>query len=140
VNNELMELAEKPMKKCDTCKMIESILLTMYNDDDSHVIDTVVESIRDATNIKDFAKGATFSDNIKKAKCQYCESENTADVIYGYVDEDDKVQQKKEARGEIFLAGCVPDSYGINIDSNWYFPRKVCNECKRFFNYSEDLG
>jgi hypothetical protein len=74
--------------------------------------------------------------------CPHCYEQirNTAKVIYGYTDDGDKELNARDGK-DLYLAGCVPDSYGINLKTpitgelNWYYPMNYCNRCGKFFNY-----
>lgn len=133
----LLELAEKPMKRCDTCKVVERILQKIFTDDDSHVISLIVELIRIETNIKDFAKGASLEDHKIKVSCPHCHNTDTQEVIFGYSEDNPELLQK-EKLGLVYLTGCVPDSYGVDIGGKWFYPKNRCDQCKKFFNFSED--
>jgi hypothetical protein len=66
---------------------------------------------------------------------------NTARVIYGYTDDGDQELNDRDGK-DLYLAGCVPDGYGINLKTSsgeieWYYPMNFCNRCKKFFNYVE---
>ena len=69
-------------------------------------------------------------------KCPYCERNELARVIYGYVGD---IEHELIERKDLYLAGCVPDSYGINVEDKWYFPTRYCNKCKRFSYYLDDM-
>lgn len=64
-------------------------------------------------------------------------------VIYGYTDDsDDKLNARDGI--DLYFAGCVPDGYGINIESGeWRYPTRYCKSCKKFSYYDtmeEALG
>lgn len=73
-------------------------------------------------------------------KCPYHIRERDDDygrVIYGYTDDGDLELNKRDFK-DLYLAGCVPDSYGVLIGSKWHFPTKRCNICKKFFDYKTE--
>lgn len=63
---------------------------------------------------------------------------NTARVIYGYTDDGDQELNDRDGK-DLYLAGCVPDSYGITLknEPDWYYPMNYCNRCQKFFNYAK---
>jgi len=66
---------------------------------------------------------------------------NTARVIYGYTDDGDRELNERDGK-DLYLAGCVPDSYGADVIiggvHTWVFPMNYCNVCENFFNYAEE--
>ena len=135
-----MEIADRD----SVIKAIEKVLLTTYEEDDSHVVDLIVGLIRSGTGIEDFAKGACFADHKPEpSRCPHCikEHRDTARVIYGYTDDSDDELNDRHGK-DLYLAGCVPDGYGINIARTdggepemWVYPSRYCNICKKYFDY-----
>lgn len=119
---------------------IETVLLKVFEEDNSHVVSTIVEMIRCIEGLEDYAEGACFADcKPKPDSCPYCNDKDidTARVIYGYID--DKEINDRNGK-DLYLAGCVPDNYGIDFFSpdgerTWYFPTRYCNKCEKFFMY-----
>lgn len=122
---------------------IEIILLKAFEDDDSHVVSMIVGMIRSIEGLEEFAYGACFADHKPKPDpCPHCidEDKNTVRVIYGYTDDGDQDLNDRHGK-DLYLAGCVPDGYGIdyisptNRSRTWYYPTRYCISCKKFFMY-----
>jgi hypothetical protein len=120
---------------------IEDILIKVFEGDDSHVVSMIVENIRAIEGMEGFATGACFEDYTPDPDpCPHCINKemNTARVIYGYSDDDTELNDRDGK--DLYLAGCVPDSYGVDFVSpdgerTWFYPTRFCNECKKFFMY-----
>ena len=69
-------------------------------------------------------------------KCPNCGEENYGRIVYGYYDDSDESLRERDGK-DIWLAGCVPDSYGkwSNDEEDWVYPIKRCNSCKTFYDY-----
>ena len=59
-----------------------------------------------------------------------------ARVIYGYMGDNDEAQDRDGK--DLYLAGCVMDGFGIDIEGNWYYPTRYCNFCKTFSRYMSE--
>ena len=64
-----------------------------------------------------------------KQKCPNCNSVKTAEIVYGYIMIDDKIQKLLNSE-QIILGGCII----TDNDPAWF-----CNDCKNRFGNREEL-
>lgn len=56
-------------------------------------------------------------------------------IIYGYTDDSDK-DLNARVDVDIWLAGCVPDRYGVDVNGEWYYPKRRCGDCKKVCRFT----
>ncbi len=78
-----------------------------------------------------------FKDKKNNIICPHCQKNNWGRMIYGYTDDSDSELNARDLK-DLYLAGCVPDSYGVDVEGKWFFPTKHCNFCKKFFDFKDD--
>ena len=72
-------------------------------------------------------------------KCPYCNydpKKGHGKMIYGLIEDSDE-ETWSHHRKDLYLAGCVPDGYAVEIKDKLYLPKKRCNTCGRFFDYDD---
>ena len=49
---------------------------------------------------------------------------------WGYTDDSDKDLNARDDV-DLWLAGCVPDSYGVDVHGKWYYPKRRSGNCNK---------
>ena len=67
-----------------------------------------------------------------RIKCPHCGSKNTARIIYGLPDIDEKIQKKRD-EGKIVFSGCLIGSVLLEEGHAGIMPQRQCNQCDQRF-------